>query len=227
MGIQKGRLTLSRYRVIGRQGRLSLSDLNKKFARGRAAPVEDHTGFREIRYGWILPDWTEAWGSEPDTRHWDMSHCRVEQGFLLRMRLDRRKIPGAYLQEIFRSRVAGLTRSSGKAPGRREKKAILENLKEELIQATLPTITTADVFWQDDRDEIVLMSGSQAVRDAFSDLFRKTFGEHLNLSLVPIMPPLLGIRAPDPGGKEPERYRKLHESTPAVFHPTTMNGEPA
>lgn len=197
VSIFSGTLSLNRYRVIGAQDSLSLSKLNKKLKTYQAKPLE-LTQSKELSFGWVAPpigdlsDLTEGLS-------WDMSHCQIEDGYLMRIRVEKRKVAHSLLQLIYQKKIASLTDQDedGKPLSRHRKKELLEETRLELLGQCLPQISYSDLFWNEQRQEVILFSTSKGIQGIFEELFRKTFCEHLGLSLVKIAPPLLGLPTQD------------------------------
>ena len=130
-------------------------------------------------------------GTESD--HWDMSHCQISEGYIMRIRLERRKVPTSLFQILFKQKLAATTAKSGKMPSRPERTKIKEELKAKLLERALPALTYVDLFWNETHKEIQVFSGSTKALTVFEELFYKTFATPLKLAVVKVDPPLLGI----------------------------------
>ncbi|HYX37929.1 MAG TPA: recombination-associated protein RdgC [Oligoflexus sp.] len=196
MSLQNGSFSLTRYQVLGRKKRLSVAELNQKLHGFQARPISLQTAAREIEYGWVLPDNPEMEDFPERQTAWDISDCLYEEGVLLRLRIERRAVPGQLLQEIAKQRWSEREPpQDGEEPQRVMKKQVLDEVKEELLTMSLPSISYVDAFWKDQEDRIFLFSQSKMAREAFEDLFGKTFGRPHKIGLFRLMPPLLGISA--------------------------------
>ncbi len=212
MSLQQGSFSLTRYRVVGRRKRLSIAELNQNLFSYQAAPITLKRAAREMTYGWVLPDNPEledAAGDRQDS--WDLSDCLFEDGILLRIRLDKKSVSSQLQQALVRQRWLDIEKhektdaGAGKESSRVQRKQILDQVKEELLELSLPTISFVEAYWKDQEDVVYLFSQSKMARDAFEELFRKTFGETHNLSLFRILPPLMGLT--------PEAWESLSEGS--------------
>jgi DNA recombination-dependent growth factor C len=196
VSLQNGSFSLTRYQVLGRKKRLSVAELNQKLHGFQARPIALQSATREIDYGWVLPDNPELEDFPEREGSWDISDCLYEEGVLLRLRIERRAVPGQLLQEIAKQRwSARQPQQESEEPQRVMKKQVLDEVKDELLRMSLPSISYVDVFWKDQEDRIYLFSQSKMAREAFEDLFEKTFGRPHKLGLFRLLPPLLGITA--------------------------------
>lgn len=215
MSIQQGSFSLTRYRVLGRRKVLSFQDLNQDFARFRLKPFRLRPSRRELHYGWDYPTLVSASKAPHDS--WDLSDCRGEDGIWLRVRVEKRKLSKQLLQLVAQGRIESEQRKrQGKALGRKQQKAILDDVREELLHQTLPTISFFDAYWQDERDQMLVFSTSKGSLAIFEELFRECFGKPLELSLVKMVPPLLGLNKQEWRGigGEDQRLRKLEKAIP-------------
>jgi hypothetical protein len=194
VSLQNGSFSLTRYQVLGRKKRLSVAELNQKLHGYQARPISLQTAAREIDYGWVLPDNPELEDFFERQTAWDISDCLYEEGVLLRLRIERRSVPGQLLQEIVKQRWSERdNQQDSEEPSRVLKKQIVDEVKEELLRMSLPSVSYVDAFWKDQEDRIFLFSQSKMAREAFEDLFGKTFGKPHKLGLFRLVPPLLGI----------------------------------
>jgi DNA recombination-dependent growth factor C len=186
--------------VIGRRKPLSLKELNQEFNRFRLKPFRLRPSRRELEYGWDIP----ASLSEAETtpEHWDLSDCRLDEGFWLRVRLEKRKVPTQLVNLVAKEKVDQAQQErEGKPVGRKLRKAILDETREELLEQTLPTISFFEGLWKDEADVVYLFTTSKSNCAVFEELFRESFGKHLDLRLVKMTPPLLGLSPQEWQGK--------------------------
>lgn len=195
MGFQNGSFSLTRYRVLGREKRLSISELNKKFAAFQAGPLKLQNSTRELEYAWVLPENPELDDRGSTEQSWTLSDCLFEDGILLRIRVEKRNVPTQLLNIVSKKRwlETKAEEEDRKAEERVMKKQIVDEVKEELLRMSLPTLSYIDAYWKDQEDSIYLFSQGKSARECFEDLFRKTFGQAHNLTLVRILPPVLGL----------------------------------
>ena len=191
MTLFAGGFSVSRYRVLGLPQKMKLSEASHKFRKYQARPIEIK-GNRELSYAWDRP---QIFGDEGDFGdHWDLSSCEFENGFLLRIRIEKRKVPSSLLQIMFKESLEQeQAKNDGKPLTRNTRKELLEHTREKLLDQSLPQISYLDVYWELAAEEVLLFSTSKGMQSVFEDLFRKSFCDHLDLSLIKIAPPLLGL----------------------------------
>ncbi len=196
MSLQNGSFSLTRYQVLGRTKRLAVAELNQKLHSYQARPVSLQKAARELDYGWVLPDNPELEDVMERLQSWDISDCLYEEGILLRLRIERRSVPGQLLQEIVKQRWAEREApQESEEPQRVLKKQVFDEVKDELLRLSLPSISYVDAYWKDQDDRIYLFSQSKMAREAFEDLFGKTFGRPHKIGLFRLLPPLLGLQS--------------------------------
>lgn len=192
MSIQQGTFSVTRYRIIGRTKNISLGNLNQEFGRLRLKPFRLRPSRRELHFGWDYP--SVASGSKAPHEGWDLSDCRGEDGIWLRVRIEKRKLSSQLLQLVVQGRIDSEQKKRKDKPiGRKHQKAILDEVREELMNQSLPNLSFFDAYWQDQADQIYLFTTSKSSCAIFEDLFRETFGKPLDLSIVKLVPPLLGL----------------------------------
>src|SRR5690606_18857293 len=103
MGIASGSLSVSRYRLLGKRSRWSIAQLSELMADHQAGPIKLSGVHKEEVTGWVRPLCaTEA--ELPEGSDWDMSHAHLSDGYLLRLRIERRKVPASLIQAVFREK---------------------------------------------------------------------------------------------------------------------------
>ena len=192
MTIFSGSFSVCRYQLVGRKSLLKLAELNQKLKTYQARPLQ-LKGSKELNFGWERPSVIDT-DADSESSHWDMSECRFEDGFMLRIRIEKRKVPSALLQIVLKRKVEELVeQNEGKPLSRKRRKDLMEEARLELYDQCLPNVSFADAYWDEERDEVMLFSTSKSIQVIFEELFKKTFCEHLNLSIVKVLPPLLGM----------------------------------
>ena len=219
MSIYQGSFSICRYKIIGREGPLKISGLNKKLKAHQSTPVSLGSENREIRVGWVRPlnaDNVDL----PEGSDWNMSDCREGNGFMLRIRIEKRKVPGQLLQIMIKERVfKEISANGGEEIGRKHRKAIKEEVKEELLGSCLPQISHIDAYWNEDLDEVWLFSTAKSARETFERLFASTFGNPLGLGIIHMTAPLIGLDEKewqDPNFKK-KRMQRLSRTVPTAF----------
>lgn len=192
MSIENGSVSITRYKVnsLSRKKRFSIAELNTEFPKFIAKPLSTKFGKFEQRFGWVLPPTlTDEEGALLDHGEWDMSHCRIKQGFLLRFRIDSKKLAGNLVQAIYKRKVLTYERQYKSKPNAKKKREIKEEIREQLLEMALPTISFYDALWKIDDQELVLFSTGVRVREVFEKLFHNCFGKTLELELNLVDPP--------------------------------------
>lgn len=211
MSLQQGSFSITRYRVVGRKQRLSLAELNQNFHGFQAPPITLQKAARELSYGWVLPDNPELEDAGVRAGSWDLSDCLFEDGILLRFRLDKKSVSAQLQQALVKQRwqqVQAEKAEGDPEPSRVQRKQVLDEVKEELLQLSLPSISFVEAYWKDQEDLVYLFSQSKMARECFEELFRKSFGEALNLSLFRVLPPMMGLA--------PEAWQALPAQAPLL-----------
>jgi DNA recombination-dependent growth factor C len=195
VGYQNGSFSLTRYRVLGRERRLSIGELNKTFASFQAGILKLQNATHELEYGWALPENPELDNRAELEDTWSLSDCLFEEGILLRVRLEKRAVPQALVNLVAKKRWLEVKaeEAAAKAEERVQKKQIVDEVKDELLRMALPSVSYLDAFWKDQEDVVYLFSQGKSARESFEDLFRKSFGTSHNLTLIRILPPVLGL----------------------------------
>lgn len=214
MGFQNGSFSLTRYRVLGREKRLSVGDLNAKFLSFQAGPLKLQNSTRELEYGWVLPDNPELDDKRDREDSWTLSDCLFEDGIMLKIRVEKRSVPQQLINIVARKRwlETKAEEADAKAEERVQKKQIVDEVKDELLRMSLPALSYVDAFWKDQDDVIYLFSQGKSTRESFEDLFRKTFGTAHNLTLIRILPPVMGLDVWD--GGDSEILAKIRQTLP-------------
>lgn len=219
MGIQGGSLSLCRYRLVGSSGRPNkLSELNHLLEPHKLGPLQLKGKGKEEEYGWVRPIGLDNLNPPPDAP-WDLSHAQVDDGFLLRMRLLRRKVPASLLQIVYRQRFFSQEEKTGRAPAPKERRELRDSIKLELLERALPAIAHVDAFWRDRDGELMLFSISKKTGEIFERLFTATFAGPLGLTLVRVEPPLLGLSFADWDDENAtaEAIGRLSAAAPVAF----------
>ncbi len=136
--------------------------------------------------GWVMPPILSTHGLTENST-WDLSHCQVDDGFYLRMRVERRRV-SPELVKILLSKE--MFKKGAKALKKAEKKSLTEKIFRKLLSETLPTISYVDAFWRSD-GAIFLASTSKNARKVFEHLFYRSIAKGLNGKLLALEPPLM------------------------------------
>lgn len=194
MGIQNGSISLCRYKLLGAAKRPSIGKLNAMFEPYRAGPLKLKDVFKEDIAGWVRPVGLEK-VDVPDGMEWDLSHSELDDGFLLRIRQERRRVPGSLIQLVYKQKFAEIEQKTGKPPGPKDRRDLKDQVKRDLLARALPAVGHVDGFWRDRQGELMVFTTGKKQREAFENLFMASFATPLGLTLVRLDPPLLGLSA--------------------------------
>lgn len=192
LSLFSGSVSLKRYRIVGGKT-FPLADLNASLRRYVSDEIALDGIKREEHCGWVLPLASEE--DEDDLlagNYWDLTHCRFADGYLLRMRMERRKVSSELMQMVLRARLNEANRDSKTALTREERRELRENLKIELTQKALPQISYADAYWKED-GTVLLFSTAKRTSILFEDLFSKTFCGLMEGILLPLEPVMFAM----------------------------------
>ena len=217
MGLESGRVSITRYKVMGAPERLTIKSLGERYRRYLAKPLKLHNP-KELLFGWERPiDFPEEAGDG----YWDMTSCSYEDGFLLRARIERRKVPASLLSHLYKGKLTA-QQKEGKPLRREAKQKLRDELKEDLLGKALPEIKFIDAIWDGKKSEVCLLATSKADKEVFEKLFRQSFSDEMGLVVVPIDPPLLGMKTAQ--YQKPENYREYFQGITQTT-PTTFTGQ--
>lgn len=226
MGIHSGSLSLCRYRLVGerRFGPERLSTLNGMLEHYKAAPLKLTGVKKEEASGWVRPlgAMTDMGADDDPDASWDMTHCQVDDGFLLRFRIEKRRVPGTLLQLLYKQKYYAARNAGGKPPGPKARRDMKDELKLDLTGKALPQVAHVDAFWRERQGEVLLFATGKKLRETFEKLFAATFATPLELSLVRVEAPLMGLTATewqDTAVAMPTLGR-LSSTTPVAFAET-------
>tara|TARA_B100001094_G_scaffold332160_1_gene403082 strand:- start:816 stop:1469 length:654 start_codon:yes stop_codon:yes gene_type:complete len=211
LSLLSGRATITRYRLLGERKNWTLERLSKLISLQKVPALSIKRPI-EVQYGWDIP----AIETEITSGgHWDMSHCRLENDYVLRIRIDKKNVPASLIAELYRQELD--SRGDDKL-SKDQKDELLESLRYELLQQALPQIKHLDVLWQVERDQVLLFSAGTGDREIFTQLFTRTFSDILGLSLVQLSPPLMSL--PPKDWDNPENnliYNGLKRTLPTLY----------
>lgn len=191
MGIYSGSVSLSRYKLVGGK-RPTLELVNRKLKSYQAKEIRLEGQTKEEKVGWVVPLTAELETDERHGTYWDMSDCQHGDGFMLRLRLERKKISSELHRILYDQKFRQLMISSGESPSRNKQKELKEEIKQELLAQCLPVISYVDAYWRTD-GQVLLFSTAKKTMSLFEELFAATFAKPLSGHLIKIGPPLLGF----------------------------------
>ena len=219
MTIHNGSFSVSRYKVIGTDKKFTYQDLNKKIKMFQAQPLRLKNIYKELMFGWVRPTGIDNHEFK-DTDSWDMADIRIDDGFFFRIRIEKRKVPKQLLQIVSSEKIELVQSERDKPLGRKHKKEIIEATKEELLSQSLPTISYIEAYWDEKNSEVMVFTTSKGALDIFQNLFKQTFSEHLNIQLVKVAQPLLGVDKNEweSAHKDfPKSMDKVGDTLPTIF----------
>ncbi len=219
MTIYSGQVHVTRFKVLRPEGDLKkpvpFATINEAAAKWKSVPLvsflEDaprkgstNITVREVTTGWVAPEGLAAvreWrdGAEEAGQQagfdsgWDISIGAVNDGLLLRMRIDRRRVPAPLVQALYKQQLHAEENTKGgrkKRLPRTERDALKQHVRETLIGRALPTFAFVDAFWREAAAELQVFTTSEPAIKAFEELFARTFGGPLDVSLMRIQPPM-------------------------------------
>ena len=188
MGLLSGSVSLSRWHFVGEQR--PLSSIKKRIKLHQGEPIGIESSEKEERVSWVLPKGLELEEELEGSGYWGLTDLQVDGGLLLRMRIERRKVPSELLAQIYKAKLTELREE--RAISKQEQRDLKESVKADLISRALPAIGYIDGYWKEERQELILFSTGKKNCELFCDLFIKTFGMK-NSYLLPYSIPFVGL----------------------------------
>lgn len=223
MTIYSGQIQVTRYKILGPGAarRLTQDRLNEAGKKWQAVPLVQllradyhpaDSQAAELSTGWVAPEGvmaTKEWisgieqgatvGSKSASEApWDLSLGTVRDGVMLRMRIDHRRVPAQLVRELYKQKLlAEQATGNGKRKrlSRDERDALKQHVRQQLTGRALPTFKFVDAFWRDEAAELQVFTTSEPALKAFEELFAKSFGASLDISLARMSLPMQA--APD------------------------------
>jgi len=193
MGLRKGSLTFSRYRVTG-----TLPDHFPDFFNER---IRRHA-FQSL---WRTSDEKAVgWTALDDPLDMEFQFASYAQGryLLFALRIDRKSVPPALLKlKVAEAEQKKRQETGQKRLYREQREAIREAVHLELLGRALPSPSFCEICWSPADNRLSFGSLSDKLFDELQDLFRESF----SLSLVPFVPgERLFPELPPTAGASPE-----------------------
>jgi hypothetical protein len=198
MGLLKGTLTFSRYRIMG--------PLPKNFHDFISRQMKLFA-FRELSAG--NEEKSSGWTSLENIldTHFEYANYAVGDYLAFSLRLDRRIIPPSLMRIRFLEAEKKALGSKGKRVlSKGEKEEVKDRVRLDLLSRTPAVPSFFDVCWALSPNWVLFGSLSSKVADEFESLFKKTF----NLPLSPLIPW-------DPGHTDRELGEKISSLRDSVF----------
>lgn len=191
MGVASQSVSISRYRILGLATLPKIKTVNEALADFKGKSIRLEGVHKEDVVAWVRPEGLDnVAASERD--HWDGSDCEALDGYVLRMRHERRRVPASLLTAVFQQKLTQL-KKQGEKISKRERDEVRRNIKMELLGQALPTLGYVDGFWDLQASELYIYTTTKAKRQHFETLFTKSFLEAFGAVLLPVQPPLLGL----------------------------------
>ena len=222
MTIYSGQVNVTRYKVMradaDKKRHVPHATLNEAAAEWKAAPLtalleeKKNLAAREVATGWVAPEGlavVREWrngieeASQGDKLSssestWDFSMGAVNDGIMMRMRLDRRRVPAALVNAVYKQKLLSEESVKGgrrKRLPRAERDALKQHVRDSLVARALPSFSYVDAFWREGAGEMLVFTTSEPALKAFEELFARTFGGPANVSLTRIQPPMTAAPA--------------------------------
>ncbi|MDR1546146.1 MAG: recombination-associated protein RdgC [Deltaproteobacteria bacterium] len=176
MGLIKGGLTLSRYRVL-EQPQAGLTDeyVAERLARNAFVDIEETMDESSLGWAQIF----NHLGCSFRTENFRFG------GFLaFQLRFDERRLPGKTLNRYFAIALTRHEEQAGRKLNGVAKRELKESLRSELLGRSLLNTALMEVLWLEESGEVWLCASGEKNRALFEDLWGRTFGLALRL-LVP------------------------------------------
>ncbi len=179
MGLLKGSLSLSRYRVEGELPEGFKDFLDRRIRRNLFQEIDDSTA--ELSVGWVSAH------DFLDTRL-EFASYALDPYVVLGLRLDRRRVPSSTLKKYWRREMdQAKAYGEGRALSRPQREELKEKARLDLLRRIPPTTQMAEVCWDTSRGQVLFCATGKSARELFEEHFRKSFG----LTLTPEIPYLL------------------------------------
>jgi hypothetical protein len=206
MGLQSGSMSWTRYHY-GTFQVISRTVLNEAFIKCRAMDLSSMLkGYpKEVRLGWVKP--SAMYDYERSPASWEATDGLTPEGVLLCMRVERRKVPSELFQNLYKETVrsillkeasqttcADYTVEDRRGGVRINRQKLKDDLKRDLMQRSLPTLTYVEALWHED-GHISLFTHSKTLKTYFSEWFVHTFAAVVPGELRELLPPLLAFSA--------------------------------
>jgi len=177
MGLIKGTLSLTRYRVKEEPPE-TLTDeyITERLTKNAFVDIEHAPEERSL--GWV------EFMNHLDS---NFNPATYRFGGLLSftLRLDTRKLSAKAMGRYYAIREAQYLEKTGRRPNSLAKKELKEAVKSELMRRTLLNTELMEVAWLYQENEIWLAATGEKRRETFEELWGRTFGLSLQM-LVPI-----------------------------------------
>jgi DNA recombination-dependent growth factor C len=179
MGLNKGSVTCTRYKVGGRLPEGFKDFLDQAIRSNLFLEIDDTADEQSV--GWVSPyDFL-------DTKL-EYAAYALDPYVALGLRVDRRRVPGAILNKYWRLEMdKAKAMRDGRALARHEREELKEKAHLRLMTRIPPATSFSEMCWDTARGEVILYAAAKSTREIFEDLFHRSF----DLNLIPLIPYLL------------------------------------
>lgn len=179
MGISRGGVTLTRYKVSGEAPKDFWDFVDRRIHANAFLPIDE--GTEEQAVGWCsIHDYLDT--------NFAYASYSLDPYLVLGLRLDRRRVPASLIKRQHRQEVQkALALREGRGLSRADREDLKEKVRLDLLRRTVPATVVLEVIWNTSNGELWVATASRGMLDIFEDLFRRTF----DLQLVPRIPWLL------------------------------------
>ncbi len=198
MGIIKGSVTLSRYRVRGETPRQFKDFIDQRIRQFAFRDIEHNS--EELSVGWVSAhDYLDT--------SFAFAGYALDPYVVLGLRVDKRQVGGALLKKYHRLELKkAYAAGEGRKLSRLEREELKEKARQDLLARIPPASKVYELVWDTSSGEVWLGTSSRSVCELAEDLFKRTF----ELDLVPVIPWHLAL---DLAGSL-EARRALEEARP-------------
>lgn len=181
MGLIKGGLSLTRYRVKEEPPELLTDEyISERLTKNAFVDIEHAPEERSL--GWV-----------EFLNHLDSNFNPATYRFggilVFSLRLDTRKVSPKTISRYYTIREVDYVEKTGRKPNSLAKKELKEAVKSELLRRALLNTELMEVAWLYQENEIWLAATGEKRREAFEELWGRTFG----LALQMLVPATLGL----------------------------------
>jgi DNA recombination-dependent growth factor C len=178
MGLIKGALSLTRYRVREEPPE-TLTDeyVSGRLARNAFLDIED--GPEERGLGWV--EFFNHLGTD-----FNPAAYRFGGVLAFTLRLDTRRLPPPILRRYCALREARYIAQTGRRPNSLVRREMKEAVRAELLLRALVNTELMEVAWLHQENEVWLAAAGEKRRELFEDLWGRTFGLALQMEALPV-----------------------------------------
>jgi DNA recombination-dependent growth factor C len=178
MGLIKGALSLTRYRVREEPPEMLTDEyLSERLAKNAFLDIEN--GPEERSLGWV--EFFNCLGT-------DFNPATYRFGGLLAftLRLDSRRLPPPILRRYCAIRESSYKNQTGRQPNSLDRRRMKEAVKADLLTRIPVNTELMEVAWLYGENEVWLAAAGEMRREIFEELWKRTFGLALQMEALPV-----------------------------------------